>query len=334
MHLEKDGDKVRKKTEENEEKRVWRKGLLTGYVCGLSTAAILALCLWVTLGGFRLETRLRGASIGLVKKTQGIEVKQGFSDLPERYSVMGDDGKKVFVPIYQEVKKSAYDWSNLSIINQYKYYAPNGEKQCKIGIDVSKYQTDIDWNKVKESGVEFVMIRAGYRGYGTSGKIVIDDMFEKHMQGAQAAGLEVGVYFFSQAIDQKEAKEEADFVIDLIKNYKITYPVAFDSEKVENGEGRANELSTKERTEIARAFLDQVKKKGYEPMIYANDRWFVLHLDLRELTDYKLWLASYRDTPTFPYHMDVWQHTNSATVPGISGNVDMNIWFVEPDKGD
>ncbi|MCI8371299.1 MAG: Lyzozyme M1 (1,4-beta-N-acetylmuramidase) [Lachnospiraceae bacterium] len=311
------------------DKKSWQKGMLTGYACGLATAAAAALCIWAALGGLGLKARLHGHTIGMLHKTEAVKVKQGFPSLPERYSLVNDEGENVFVPVYKDVEKSAYDWDSLTVMNNYKYYAPDGTKQCKIGIDVSRYQSDIDWAKVKESGIQFVMIRAGYRGYGKSGKIMPDEMFEKHMQGAQAAGLDVGVYFFSQAINKKEAEEEADYVLQLIQDYKITYPVAFDSEKVENDQGRANELSVEERTEIVKAFLDKVEQSGYEPMVYANDRWFALNLDLRELTDYKLWLASYRDKPVFPYRMDVWQHTNSATVPGISGKIDMNIWFTE-----
>lgn len=173
------------------------------------------------------------------------------------------------------------------------------------------------------------MIRVGYRGYGESGTIVLDEMFHTHIQGALDAGLEVGVYFFSQAVTEEEAIEEAEFVLNEIKDYKITYPIAFDSEKVEAGNGRANALSVEERTAVVKAFLNKIEKAGYEPVVYANDRWFALNLDLRELTDYKLWLASYRDEPVFPYQIDGWQHTSSATVPGIDGKVDMNIWFEE-----
>lgn len=320
--------KNRKQVSEEKKGKTYRRGVLTGYVCGILTAVLV---LGGIFGGrqlFSLEARMKGYTAATAAKTAAVP-KQGLPDLPGRYSLVNDDGEKVYVPVYRDVEKNAYDWDSLTVMDQYKYYAPDGKKQCKIGIDVSKYQTDIDWNQVKASGVQFVMVRAGYRGYGGSGKLVLDDMFEKHMQGALAAGLDVGVYFFSQAVTKKEAEEEADYVLDIIKDYPITYPVAFDSEKVENSDGRANALTVEERTGIAIAFLEKIKKAGYEPMVYANDRWFALNLDLRKLTDYKLWLASYREQPVFPYKVDAWQHTNSATVPGVSGNVDMNIWFTK-----
>lgn len=306
----------------------FKKGVFTGYICGILTAAAITGVIWTMEHMFDIKVRLNGCSAAAVTKGASIPSKCS-KNLPARYSLVNDDGDTVFVPFYQDVEKNSRDWDDLTVIDNYKYYAPDGNKKCKIGIDVSKYQTDIDWVQVKESGVQFVMIRAGYRGYGESGKLVPDDMFEQHIQGAQAAGLDVGVYFFSQAVTKKEAQEEAQYVLDLIKNYKITYPVAFDSEKVEDSGGRANRLSVEERTQIAIAFLEKIKKSGYEPMVYANDRWFALNLDLRELTDYKIWLASYRDKPVFPYQTDVWQHTSSATVPGVSGNVDMNIWFTD-----
>lgn len=305
-----------------------KEGLIVGYAAGLLSACIVGLVIWLVSGVFSIESRMNGCKLAMVEETKAVEVEKAFS-IPERYSLINDDGDTVFVPVYQDVKKNTYDWDNLKTIDGYKYYAPNGKKACKIGIDVSKYQSEVDWKKVKDSGVQFVMVRVGYRGYGESGKIVLDEMFHKHMQGAIDAGLDVGVYFFSQAITKEEAIEEAEYVLEQIKGYDITYPVAFDSEKVETGDGRANSLSVETRTELTKAFLDTIEKEGYEPMVYANDRWFALNLDLRELADYKLWLASYREEPVFRYEVECWQHTNSASVPGVDGKVDMNIWFTE-----
>lgn len=306
-----------------------KKLFVAGYVGGLFTAAVVAGVVFMGTRLLGLENRMDGHTVNTVAKTTKTSVKQGLFDLPKRYSLVNDDGEKVYVPIYQDVEACDYDWDGLKTSDGYRIYAPDGKKQCKIGIDVSKYQSAIDWQKVRESGVEFVMIRTGYRGYGEGGTLVQDDMFEQHIQGARAAGLEVGVYFFSQAVTKKEAEEEADFVLALIRDYNITYPIAFDSEKVENGDGRANNLSVSKRTDLAIAFLEKIRKAGYEPMVYANDRWYALNLDLRRLTDYQLWLASYREEPVFPYKMKVWQYTNSATVPGVSGKVDMNIWFTD-----
>lgn len=315
-------------TKQNPKNRTWKNGLLTGYVAGLLSAGVAVAALWLVSGALSMENRMNGTRLAFMELTENASVEAAFAR-PERYSLVNDDGDTVYVPVYQDVKKNSYDWNSLKNINGYKYYAPDGNAACSIGIDVSKYQSEADWAKVKASGVESVMIRVGYRGYGESGTIVLDEMFHTHIQGALDAGLEVGVYFFSQAVTEEEAIEEAEFVLNEIKDYKITYPIAFDSEKVEAGNGRANALSVEERTAVVKAFLNKIEKAGYEPVVYANDRWFALNLDLRELTDYKLWLASYRDEPVFPYQIDGWQHTSSATVPGIDGKVDMNIWFEE-----
>ena len=116
-------------------------------------------------------------------------------------------------------------------------------------------------------------------------------------------------------------------VIDALKNYKVDYPVVFDTELIPNSLARANDLDVESLTEIADAFCKTIKSAGYEPMIYANERWFLLHLDLRKLSDYPLWLAAYKEEITFPYRIKMWQYTEKGTVDGIEGNVDLNICF-------
>ena len=194
-----------------------------------------------------------------------------------------------------------------------------------LGIDVSKYQTKIDWKAVKESGISFVIIRCGYRGYST-GVLVQDPMFETHIKGATGAGLKVGIYFFSQAINEKEAVEEASMAVALAKKYSVTYPIYIDTEQVSGG--RANNLDTATRTSVCKAFCETVKAAGYTPGIYASKSWYEKKLDVASLGGYKIWLAQYASTPTYTGKYDMWQYTEKGKVNGVTGNVDMNISYL------
>ncbi len=196
------------------------------------------------------------------------------------------------------------------------------------GIDVSEFQGEIDWRQVKASGMEFVMLRAGFRGYGTAGKLVADKYFEKNIAGALEAGLKVGVYFFSQAINMEEAREEARFVLDAIGGYSLDYPVVFDWERITNGDSaRTDGLSGKAVTLCAKAFCDTVAAAGYTPAVYFNQTLGYLSLELEELEQYAFWLAAYSSKPSFYYHFDMWQYTAKGRVPGVQGDVDLNLSF-------
>lgn len=225
-------------------------------------------------------------------------------------------------------RKNNYNADNLIQDSRFWYYEENGDVTSKTGIDVSSYQGDIDWNKVADSGIEFAIIRVGIRGYG-SGKLVADEKYKDNLVGAKKAGLKVGVYFFSQAITKEEAKEEADFVYDAIKNYDVDLPVVYDSEKVLVSSARTNkaELTSDERTDIAIAFCDRIKEKGYDACIYASKRWFLRYLNLEKLDDYGLWLAQYSTDLDFPFHFGMWQYTDTGAVDGIDGDVDIDIMF-------
>lgn len=195
------------------------------------------------------------------------------------------------------------------------------------GIDVSSYQGDIDWQTVKEAGVEFAMIRVGYRGYVT-GELDLDDCFEDNIQGALEAGVQVGVYFFSQALTEEEAVEEAEFVLSQIEGYDVTYPVVFDWEEMEV-QARTDEMNMLHLTACALAFCQTVEAAGYEAGVYFNQAYGYQQLNLPSLQDYTFWLAQYEDTPTFVYNFQLWQYTNQGTVPGIEGPVDLNVAFYE-----
>lgn len=196
------------------------------------------------------------------------------------------------------------------------------------GIDVSYYQGDIDWQKVKDSGIEFAIIRLGYRGYGEEGKLVEDKYFHKNIQGALRAGLDVGVYFFSQAITVEEAVEEAEYVLQRIKNYDLTMPVVYDWEYVSE-EARTANMDRRTLTDCYLAFCGKVEEAGYTPMPYFNTYQSRDLMNLVELEAYPFWLALYSSRMTFPYRIEMWQYTDSGKVPGIEGNVDLNLFFVE-----
>lgn len=193
-----------------------------------------------------------------------------------------------------------------------------------MGIDVSKWNGSIDWKAVKNSGVSFVIIRCGYRG-SSAGSLIEDPKFKANIKGATDAGLKVGVYFFSQAVNEVEAVEEASMVLSLIKNYKISYPVFLD---VEASGGRADGISKSTRTAVIKAFCETIQNSGYTAGVYANKSWLTTKIDTSQLSKYKIWLAQYASAPTYSGRYDMWQYTSTGKINGISGNVDMNLSYL------
>jgi len=200
----------------------------------------------------------------------------------------------------------------------------NGAAQ--LGIDVSKYNGDIDWDKVRNAGIQFAIIRAGYRGSST-GALVEDPYFRQNMQGALAAGLKVGVYFFTQAVNEVEAVEEASMVMQLCKDYKLTYPIFIDTEGA-GGDGRADGLGVTERTAVCKAFCETIESANYTSGVYASRNWFNHNLYMGDLDKYAIWLAEYRDEPQYGGKYQFWQYTSSGYVDGIEGRVDLDITYL------
>lgn len=195
----------------------------------------------------------------------------------------------------------------------------------KAGIDVSKWQKEIDWKKVKLAGVDFAIIRAGYRGSST-GALVEDPYFRANMAGAKAAGIETGVYFFTQAVNEVEAVEEASMVVALLSEYDLEFPVFIDTEGA-GGNGRADGLEKEMRTRVCDAFCRTVKNAGYEAGVYASRNWYENCLETKQLEDYVIWLAEYRETPKYTGRYEMWQYTSKGAIDGIEGNVDLNIRY-------
>jgi len=241
--------------------------------------------------------------------------------------VVADSGQYHFFPIQEDLKKHTYDPLGFQKDgDQILHYYENGERVSHKGIDVSKYQASINWKRVADDEVEDAFIRLGIRGY-TEGEILVDDTFQENIEGALENDIDVGVYFFTQALSEKEAEEEAEFVIDSIEKYDVSYPVVIDVEAVSNRKARTNELTKEERTKYCIIFCDKIREAGYTPMIYGNLKTFMLMLDMEQLEDYDKWLAYYDDEMYFPYAFRIWQYTNKGRVNGIEKEVDLNISF-------
>lgn len=194
-----------------------------------------------------------------------------------------------------------------------------------LGIDVSKWQKEIDWDKVKNEGVDFAIIRCGYRG-SVTGSLVEDPYFEQNIKGARAAGIKVGVYFFTQAVNEVEAVEEASMVISLVRDYELQYPVFIDTEGA-GGNGRADSLNVEERTAVCEAFCTTVKNAGLEAGVYASRNWYNNKLTASTLESYAIWLAEYRSVPLYQGYYQMWQYTSKGKINGINGNVDLNVSY-------
>lgn len=253
-------------------------------------------------------------------------------DLYPGHVVMQDSGQFFFLPLQEDLAFNAYeDEKFIEAENGIVTYEEAGETVTKKGIDVSKYQGKIDWAAVKDDGVDYAIIRLGVRGY-SEGKLKEDEFFRQNMEGAAANGIPVGVYFFTQAINAEEALEEANYVIELLKGYTLTYPVYLDVEDVKKENCRTNALTAAERTEIAKVFLEAVRAAGYEPGIYGNMKTFLLMLDLASLEQYDKWFAGYTLPIYYPYEYKMLQYSDKAKVAGVPGNVDVNICFKDYER--
>ena len=240
---------------------------------------------WMAAALVGLAVILVGVGSGNVKTRQTKKDKQENTQIVSGVQIVTEDGKKYYdfqdvkennyrARLLNQVPRNSYDFSNLALDEETGYLSykdTKGKVSAKKGIDVSEFQGEtIDWQQVKESGIEFVIVRLGYRAYGESGALVEDAMFEQNVQGALDAGLEVGVYFFSQAISATEAVEETDFVLEHIQPYQITGPVVYDTEEIKDDTARTDQNTREDFTNFCKVFCDGVKQAGYQPMIYAN----------------------------------------------------------------
>lgn len=195
------------------------------------------------------------------------------------------------------------------------------------GVDVSAFQGDIDWKKVKASGIDFAIIRLGYRGYGKAGKMVEDEYVQDNLTEAKEAGLPIGAYFFSQALNIKEVDEEIEFMLEILGDHELDLPIILDWEIPGAEDPRTKNMDARTLTEIQKYFCQVMTEKGYDPMIYFNWHQANNLYYLSELEDYDFWLAFYQDRMTFPYKVEMWQYTDQGRVPGIPNSVDLNVYI-------
>ena len=224
-----------------------------------------------------------------------------------------------------------YDPDRYGMDNGFRaYFDENGNKISHLGIDLSYHNENIDWDELAASPVEFVMLRCGYRGY-TEGGLVEDEKFREYAAEANRVGLELGVYFFTQAITVEEAEAEAEFVAELIEDYDISYPVAFDTEDISSESARTNtnEISNELRSQMCDAFCKVIASHGYYPMIYSSENWMRRRMNLESLQDYDFWAAQYVDNNDFLYDFTIWQYTDKGDVPGVKEKVDIDISMVD-----
>jgi GH25 family lysozyme M1 (1,4-beta-N-acetylmuramidase) len=308
---------------------------------GIGFETVVSLSEKEYLGELSAKLVLQNGAISLGKTTYSAYVTADQEDsekgglifprtdiLEERIALWGHQNKRYLVPLSNKIPRLSYQPENFIQSNGKLEYLEQGVKKSIHGIDVSKYQGNIDWKKVKDSGVEFAILRLGFRGFN-EGTLEIDPYFIQNIKEATKAGVSVGVYFFSQATTLEEANEEAEFVLEQIKDYKISYPVIFDTEYVTTYDARANKLSRQLRTDITKTFCEKIQKSGYHPMIYANTKWMVMGIDLEQLSTYDLWFAYYGNNLIFPYDFQMYQYSDSGKIPGIKGNVDLNISFID-----
>lgn len=287
-----------------------------------------------TNDGYRMgqSELLYNIRTGIVEEDKSVIAT--FKELYPEYIVAASGGTYHFVPISDEIEHNQFSNDNVIIHYNaedpekvdYIEYAMEGNVISHKGIDVSSHQANIDWKAVAADGVEFVFVRALYRGYG-NGKLVEDTTWEANVKGAKAAGIKVGVYAVTQAVNTKEAAEEASELLKLTRNYSFDLPYVLDIERVSSSDCRTNNLSQQERTDIAKTFYDTIAAAGKDVMIYHNTEMGAVLLDIAQLQEYKTWFANYSTQMYWPYTYDIWQYSSTGKVNGIKGNVDLNIWI-------
>ncbi len=270
------------------------------------------------------ESKVKAKIKDVAEKNNG--VLSILRDLYPEYFVYYENNRYVFMDLDPSFNEPNFENENLIGNEGFIDYKVDGEVLSVKGIDVSKFQGDIDWQKVADSGVKYVMIRLGLRGYET-GKIVTDENFKQNVEGALDAGLEVGCYFFTQAITEAEAREEAEYVLEEIKDYNITFPIAIDVEDLYNDSARSAGQSKESRTACAKAFMDTILASGHRSAIYGNLNTYSKLIELNDMKDYEIWFAQYDSSIYFPYEITMWQYSDKGIVDGIEGDVDLNITF-------
>jgi len=290
-------------------------------------SGVVTICLVITMFFF-------GFVIGMLlihfTETAKVEEKLEETEEEEEQPIVN-----VYIPerkrLYGVIPVNPYNTDNFRLADGFMaYFDDEGNKISHLGVDLSYHQQTIDWEELKDSACEFVMLRCGYRGY-TEGGLIEDEKFEEYAKAANDAVISLGVYFFTQATTVEEAEEEADFVLSLIEDYEISYPVALDTEYVSDNEARTRtaDISDELRSEMCIAFCDKIREAGYYPMIYAGENWMRRNMDLDMLQEYDFWAPQYLEENDFMYDFTIWQYTDSGYIQGIDETVDLNISMVD-----
>ena len=265
------------------------------------------------------------------EKEKALKEQEEGPDLSEggtKTKVTLPDGTEQWVMINAYIPKHSYDFVGLVYQDPVMKYYDKGNAISHLGVNLNRNSGDVNFEKLKSAGVEFVMIRFGARGY-QNGQISIDDKYATYVQEAREAGLEVGLTFYSQAVTQEEAVEEANTVLGSISANSISYPIVFDMELVSNDTARIDTLSKMTLTNIADAFCKTIKDAGYSPIIYGNKYWLLRKIDLTKLSSYDIWLSQEEDVPDYPYKFSMWEYTREGQIDGISGDASLSISFID-----
>ena len=251
-----------------------------------------------------------------------------YSYKPSPESTIGDfiyydvSGNKRVTTLNENIPKNEYKWESDEGVLSKK--APIGHKMT-YGIDISKHNKEIDFEKVKAAGFDFVFIRIVYRGYGKRGSLNVDEMQEENLKRAKEAGLKIGAYVFSQSLNEQEAVEEAQFAIATLKDFKLDLPLCYDAETIRSDIARTDNVTGEQWTKNAIAFCEEIKKAGFTPAIYSNMVWEDYYFNLESLKNYDIWYSDYNKLPQTPYHFKYWQFSEVGIVDGIEGSVDLNV---------
>ena len=259
----------------------------------------------------------------LKKETEMIEEVE-----PQTLRFVDVKGNWYETTVLEGVRKHSYNWGYLTNNDSGISYEGDPNYTIRRGIDVSDWQGKIDWKQVTDAGYEFAILRLGYRGYGTKGTMKMDNTFYYNIQNAQTYGIDVGVYFFAQAVNETEALEEANFVLNALKGYHLQLPVVYDPELISHTKARTDNVTGEQFTKNTIVFCEAIRAAGYTPMVYSNMIWEATLFDMTQLQAYDFWYADYEMIPQTPYAFTIWQYSDHGRVPGINTNVDLNIQFI------
>ena len=238
------------------------------------------------------------------------------------------DGTEEWVTISNYIAKNTIDVTGLKMTGQVMEYYREDRKNSFFGVDLSRSNGGVNFRTLKKNGVDFVMLKVGGRGY-ESGTVTLDEYFYQNLVNARDAGLQVGLYFYSQAVSIEEAGEEVAAIVDAVGDQEITYPIAIDMEYVQEDTSRVEKLTKEQRTSVTKAFCDMVRAAGYTPMIYGNKEWLIKEINLAKLADVDIWLSQMEEIPDYPYRISLWQYKRDGVLDGVSGTVNLNISFID-----